>query len=84
LFCSTVLDIFSDDSDFVSKADIGEKSKGKTREGANNPVTEGDLQSHIVMYYGLLKTFPNLPVVSEEHHSSDVDLVILTFCLNAP
>ena len=35
--------------------DIGEKSKGKTREGANNPVTDGDMLSHKAMFYGILK-----------------------------
>nr|ACO14923.1 Inositol monophosphatase 3 [Caligus clemensi] len=48
------------------KADIGEKSKGKTSEGANNPVTDGDILSHRAMYYGILKAFPHIQIVSEE------------------
>jgi hypothetical protein len=39
---------------FFLQIDIGEKSKG----GDKNPVTEGDMRSHRVMYYGLKKTFP--------------------------
>jgi len=50
--------------------DIGERSKGKTREG-NNPVTEGDMASHRVMYYGLKRAFPDLTVVSEEREEHD-------------
>ena len=57
------------------QVDIGEKSKGKTLEGANNPVTDGDMKSHIAMFYGLKKTFEGLNIISEEHNSAKVDMV---------
>ena len=57
-----------------NEADIGESSKGKTREGANDPKTDGDMRSHIQMYYGLKKMFPNILIVSEEHDEKEIDL----------
>ncbi|XP_071807154.1 inositol monophosphatase 3-like [Asterias amurensis] len=52
---------------------LNAKSKGETREGANNPVTDGDMRSHKAIVHGLKKTFPSLKVVSEEHETDDWD-----------
>ncbi|XP_068605138.1 inositol monophosphatase 3 [Brachionichthys hirsutus] len=46
---------------------LEEKSKGKTREGASEPLTKGDLQSHVKMYNLLKSSFPGVTVNSEEH-----------------
>ena len=56
--------------------DIGERSKGKTREGANDPVTEGDMASHRVMYFGLQEAFPSLNIISEEREHKDEKMFI--------
>ncbi|KAE8291395.1 Inositol monophosphatase 3 [Larimichthys crocea] len=46
---------------------LKEKSKGHTREGASEPLTMGDLQSHRKMFNLIKNTFPEVTVNSEEH-----------------
>ena len=37
-------------------------------------MTDGDMLSHRAMYYGLLKGFPNLNVISEEDDPEPIDM----------
>ncbi|KAJ8277657.1 hypothetical protein GJAV_G00078180 [Gymnothorax javanicus] len=46
---------------------LEEKSKGKTKEGASEKLTLGDLYSHRKMFHLVKNTFPFLQVNSEEH-----------------
>ncbi|XP_058467966.1 putative inositol monophosphatase 3 [Malaya genurostris] len=51
----------------VSKsADFKVQNKGKTNEGANDPVTDADFRSHCVMVDGLHRIFPKIKIISEE------------------
>ncbi|GAB0087253.1 Putative inositol monophosphatase 3 [Sergentomyia squamirostris] len=78
----------------VSKnSDFHVKSKGKTAEGANNPVTEADFKSHCVMQFGLHHIFPRLRIISEEDSSKmkcpdvklfDLDPTVLRESLQIP
>uniref|UniRef100_A0A1B6CG61 Putative inositol monophosphatase 3 n=1 Tax=Clastoptera arizonana TaxID=38151 RepID=A0A1B6CG61_9HEMI len=52
-----------------NKQNLNIKSKGLTNDGVVNPVTEADLNSHCVMFYGLKKLFPALQIISEEERS---------------
>lgn len=46
--------------------DLKETSKGKTKEGANDPLTNGDLQSHRAMMQALQTSFPNIRVILQD------------------
>ncbi|XP_069076313.1 Golgi-resident adenosine 3',5'-bisphosphate 3'-phosphatase isoform X2 [Pleurodeles waltl] len=50
---------------------LGEKSKGKTREGADDKITDGDVQSNRQMYFTIHNTFPDLQINSEEQVAKD-------------
>lgn len=55
---------------------LDETSKGETKEGVNDPLTEGDLASHRIIVKGMMKAFPQLNLVSEEHEVEALEGVI--------
>ncbi|XP_062844075.1 inositol monophosphatase 3 [Trichomycterus rosablanca] len=57
---------------------LEEKSKGKTKEGAVEKLTLGDLNSHRKMFYLIRNTYPYIQVNSEEHDNSDGEATVWT------
>jgi len=57
-------------------SELNIKSKGKTKEGANNPVTDADLNSHYAIINSLNDAIGKdvLKIVSEEHSNIDVEV----------
>ncbi|XP_066509003.1 inositol monophosphatase 3-like [Hoplias malabaricus] len=55
---------------------LEERSKGKTKEGANEMLTLGDLNSHRKMYYLIKNTFPYIQVNSEERDNSEGEATV--------
>lgn len=49
---------------------LEEKSKGKTKEGASEKFTMGDLNSHRKMYYLIRNTYPYIQVRIRHHLTS--------------
>ncbi|XP_048406319.1 inositol monophosphatase 3 isoform X1 [Stegostoma tigrinum] len=52
---------------------LHQRSKGKTKEGADEMVTSGDLLSHRRMTSLFSNTFPGIKLISEEHDNAEVD-----------
>ncbi|XP_045311141.1 Golgi-resident adenosine 3',5'-bisphosphate 3'-phosphatase isoform X2 [Leopardus geoffroyi] len=56
---------------------LHEKSKGKTREGAEDKMTSGDVLSNRKMFYLLKTAFPNVQINTEEHvDAADQEVII--------
>ena len=55
----------------IFRSSFQAKSKGKTLEGANDPLTAGDLESHKAIVQGFHHLFPSVAVVSEERGHGD-------------
>ncbi|XP_040828478.1 Golgi-resident adenosine 3',5'-bisphosphate 3'-phosphatase [Ochotona curzoniae] len=56
---------------------LHEKSKGKTREGAEDKMTSGDVLSNRKMFYLLKTAFPSVQINTEEHvDASDQEVIM--------
>lgn len=56
------------------------RSKGLTREGAKEMLTDGDIRSHQAIIYGFAKSFPALKVCSELGFPKLGDVCSATLC----
>lgn len=57
----------------ASKDNLNIKSKGLTKEGAEDSVTTADFRSHCSMKQTLTRSYPNLNVISEEAKTDCTD-----------
>ena len=53
--------------------DLNQRLKGKTKEGVDDVLTEGDLKSHWTMVQGLSTSFQGLKIISEEYNNNQID-----------
>lgn len=60
----------------MEEGELHGKIKGKTKEGADEILTNGDLQSHQKMYHLIKNTFPSIQVYSEEHDTGNVPEIV--------
>ena len=54
-------------------SNMDEQSKGLTQEGAQELKTNGDVQSHVQMFYGIKNAFPSVDVSSTDRRNRVVD-----------
>ena len=58
---------------------LDERSKGKTKEGANELMTLGDLRSHKKMFYLMKNTYPALKVHAARWETQSTHVEMSTF-----
>ncbi|XP_074597792.1 inositol monophosphatase 3-like [Brevipalpus obovatus] len=66
-------------SNVLREKHLHTKSKGKTDEGKDELLTEGDLRSHQMMVLQVSAKFPGLKIISEEKQAPEVDGYFLPF-----
>uniref|UniRef100_G3U2B3 Golgi-resident adenosine 3',5'-bisphosphate 3'-phosphatase n=1 Tax=Loxodonta africana TaxID=9785 RepID=G3U2B3_LOXAF len=63
---------------------LHEKSKGKTREGADDKMTSGDVLSNRKMFYLLKTAFPRFAGINTEEHVDAADQEVILWDHNIP